>query len=448
MYRTEDFDKIKLNIQKIKDDATIYYKNLYEPTLIEIASVYSRIKNYIIQKEKIVYGGFAQNLLLTTKNPSISFYKEINGVYFNLPDIADIEFYSTDPLKDIIDLTNDLYTHGFKHIEAIEGTHPETYKIYVNLINYCDISYMSPNIYNNLPVINVNNFICTHPHFMLVDVYRILTDPMTSYWRLDKSIYRFQRLLKYYPIDKMDINKKINFENNNSENILKYIRKKIIQRSKLILIGFEAFNYYSKKESNNNLSSNYLNNIQYYEIISGDYNKDRKHIYKHLIHKFKDNITIKEYNPFFTFMDKKIEYYYNNKLILRLYSNNYRCTVYNYSSKKNIHYGTFTLVLMYLLFNYYYATCNKDIYNINIYYILFCKLFYIRQRYLDKHNITIVDKSPFQDFTFKCYGIPLDPLRNILLENKNIKQKFKYTPNNKEIQNIKLEFKNSSGNQI
>ena len=101
---------------------------------------------------------------------------------------------------------------------------------------------------------------------------------------------------------------------------------------------------------------------------------------------------------------------------------------------------------MYLLFNYFYAFCNQDKYNINLYYILFCKLFYLRQRYLDTHNITIIDKSPFQDFTFKCYGIPSDPLRIVLLENNKIK--FKYIPGNKDIQNIKLEFKNCSGNQI
>ena len=27
-------------------------------------------------------------------------------------------------------------------------------------------------------------------------------DPMTSYWRLDKTITRFQKLISYYPLDK------------------------------------------------------------------------------------------------------------------------------------------------------------------------------------------------------------------------------------------------------
>jgi len=63
-----------------------------------------------------------------------------------------------------------------------------------------------------MPIIEIDGIKCAHPHFMMVDTYRILTDPMTSYWRLDKSIKRFQKLIKYYPIDQEFVNKKIEFK--------------------------------------------------------------------------------------------------------------------------------------------------------------------------------------------------------------------------------------------
>ena len=48
----------------------------------------------------------------------------------------------------------------------------------------------------------------THPHFMLVDAYRVYADPMTSYFRLEKTFTRFSTLLKYYPFDvKAEYNK-------------------------------------------------------------------------------------------------------------------------------------------------------------------------------------------------------------------------------------------------
>ena len=75
------------------------------------------------------------------------------------------------------------------------------FALFVNFLNYCDISYIPNIIFNNMPIIKVDGIKSTHPHFMMVDAYRIFTDPMTSYWRLDKTIRRFQKIFKYFPVD-------------------------------------------------------------------------------------------------------------------------------------------------------------------------------------------------------------------------------------------------------
>jgi len=447
MYRVEDIELIEKNIDKIKDDAAKEYKSLYEPTLNEISKVYSAIRNYIKKKGKVAYGGFAQNILLTNKNPDESFYKIIDGAFYNWPDVADMEFYSTTPLTDIIELTEELYSLGFKHVEGKEGMHPETYKIFVNFINYCDISYMPTNIYNNMPVIEVNGIKCAHPHFMMVDAYRVLTDPMTSYWRLDKSIKRFQKLLKYYPIDQSLIEKKIELKTN--PDVIKVIRKKIIHMSHLIVVGFYAYDYYVKKVSDNLA----INNYPYYEAISKDIESDAKKALKILTNKFGNKITTKEFYPFFSFMDKRIEYYYEGHLVFRLFDNNERCTVYNYSEKKHTHFGTYNLVFMYLLFDYFLSFVSRDKINSELYQSLIAKLYNSRNKYLNSKNLTVLDKSPFQDFTFKCFGIPSDPMRSALLQGlekrKQGKQmKFRYGPSGKPGKAPEYQFSNSSGNQI
>lgn len=447
MYRVEDMEKIEKNLDKIKDDAAREYKSLYEPTLNEISEVYLAIKNYIKKKGKVAYGGFAQNILLTAKNPDESFYKIIDGAFYNWPDVADMEFYSPTPLADIIELTEELHSMGFKHIEGKEGMHPETYKIFVNFINYCDISYMPSNIYNNMPIIEVNGIKCAHPHFMMVDAYRVLTDPMTSYWRLDKSIKRFQKLLKYYPIEQDNADKKIDLKS--SPDVLKYTRKKIIHMSDLVVVGLAAFNYYVKKVSDDLV----INNYPYYELISKDFEDDAKKIFKRLTHKFGNKITTKEFHPFYSFMDKRIEYYYDSHLVLRLFGNNERCTVYNYSEKKKTHFGTFNLVFLYLLFDYFLAFINRDKFNTELYHSLIAKFYNARNKYLDSRNITVIDHSPFQDFTFKCYGIPADPMRSALLQGLEKKKqgkqmKFRYGPSGRPGKVPEYMFSNSSGNQI
>jgi hypothetical protein len=443
MYRPEDIEKIEKHIDRIKNDVAREYRMNYEPTLNEITKVYNVIINYLKENKKIVYGGFAQNMLIKNKNPKDSFYKEIDGVFYNWPDVADIEFYSTDPIEDVVKLTEKLYTYKFKHIIGKEGVHPETYKIFVNLINYCDISYMAPNIYDNLPIINVDGILCCEPHFMMCDAYRVMTDPLTSYWRLDKSINRFQKIIKYYPLDMSLLDKKYEFKS--LANIIKIIRKQILHNSKLIIIGFYAFNYYVKKS----MKKYIIKDVSYYEAISTNFDKDKIEILKKLNHYFNSKITVKEFYPFFMFFDKRIEFYYDGNLIFKLYGNNERCTVYKHSEKKHCYFGTYNLVFMYLLFNYYYFIIYKDIFNVNLFKSLIAKLNYIRNNYLNKRNITVIDTSPFQDFTFKCIGIPLDPLRSSLINNNNNdKNLFIYKPsgNIKKLDSIK--FINKSGSQI
>jgi hypothetical protein len=281
----------------------------------------------------------------------------------------------------------------------------------------------------------------------MVDAYRVLTDPMTSYWRLDKSIKRFQKLLKYYPIDQSLIEKKIELKTN--PDVIKVIRKKIIHMSHLIVVGFYAYDYYVKKVSDNLA----INNYPYYEAISKDIESDAKKALGILTNKFGNKITTKEFYPFFSFMDKRIEYYYEGHLVFRLFDNNERCTVYNYSEKKHTHFGTYNLVFMYLLFDYFLSFVSRDKINSELYQSLIAKLFNSRNKYLNSKNLTVLDKSPFQDFTFKCFGIPSDPMRNALLQGlekrKQGKQmKFRYGPSGKPGKAPEYQFSNSSGNQI
>ena len=447
MYRPEDIIKINENIEAIKEAAQYEYKNTNVPTLKETSSICKEIINFIKKKQRVVYGGYAQNLLIMSKNKDDVFYKEIDGAFYNWPDLADIEFYSPTPLQDLIELTEDLYKKKYEHIEASGGQHDGTYKIFVNFLNYCDITYIPANIFNTMPIIRVDGIKCAHPHFMMVDAYRIFTDPMTSFWRLDKTIKRFQKIFKHYPIDQSNNNNKIELKKSNETD--DFIRKKIIHNSKLIVVGFYGFDYYVKKS----IDKYTINNYPYYELISIDLKNDTKIIHKLLKDNFGSKIEVKEFVPFFSFIDKRIEFYYNNKLFLRLFGNNQRCIVYNYSDIKTTHYGTYNLVMMYLYFDYYLAFINKNKTDTELYFNLIGKLYHARVKYLNDHNLTVVDESVFQDFTYKCYGTQIDPKRVERLEGlkkkeKNKPMKYRYNPTGKPAKPPVFTFDNTSGNEI
>ena len=108
---------------------------------------------------------------------------------------------------------------------------------------------------------------------------------------------------------------------------------------------------------------------------------------------------------------------------------------------------------MYILFDYFFYFINSDKYNTELYSGLIAKFYNLRNKYLDFHNLTVMDKSPFQDFTFKCYGIPTDPIRSSLLDGLEKKKqgkrmKFRYGPTGKLGKVPDFSFSNVSGNQI
>jgi len=440
MYRGEDIEIIRSNIDNIIENAMIIYKTNNEPTYDESKKVYEIIIDFIRNKKRIVYGGYAQNKLITEKNYNDGFYKDT--------DTPDIEFYSYAPHHDLVELCDILHNKNFKYVQGTEGLHDGTYKIFVNFENYCDIAYIPKNIYDNCPyIMTKNNLKIADPSFMLIDVYRVFTDPMTSYWRLDKSFRRYIKLYKYYPIENYQKNDIINFNNKTDENILSVLRKTIIHNSNYIVIGTYAYNYYIKKTTFKPI------NVNFYEIITSDINTEANNIYKKLLKKFGTKISVKEYYPFYEYFDYRVDFLYNNKIILRVYNNNNRCIVYNQSKKKKTKFGTSQLVQLYFLSNYIHNIINKNNNESNNYLNLFLSFNKAKNHYLTLHNKTVIDNSPFQEFKLNCIGKSikldrLDKLEIIEKKKKGLPFKFKYEPSDKPGKISEYIFKNSSGNQV
>ena len=85
--------------------------------------MYDIIKLYIKEKKRKVYGGFGLNMLLVDKNPKYALYDD--------SDVPDIDFYSPEPLVDLVILCDKIFEAGFKPVIGQEAMHKETYSIFV-----------------------------------------------------------------------------------------------------------------------------------------------------------------------------------------------------------------------------------------------------------------------------------------------------------------------------
>ena len=451
------------NIEDLMYNVNMKKINTSEPGIDEISKIQHTILNYIKENKRKIYGGYALDILLKEKKAQEDIYQEY--------EIPDIDIYTIDPMNDLISLCNLLHENNFKYVRGREALHKETYAIYVNNKQYCNLTYVPKNIYNKIPFKIINEMYITHPYFLMIDYLRVLTDPIVSYWRLKdkKTFERLYYLNKYYPLPYSDKNINIDSNNNNTnENVLKSILNFTNNNNNIVHIGFFAFNFYLNNSFilDKKIERIQPINIPYYEIISSNYKDDVLKL-KSLFEEenIMDNITIEEYYPFFQYMGYSTKIFYNNELVCIIYDNNNRCVQFKkYKVNKDEYLiGSYNYCLLnFLTTQMKYKVDNNEEMK-NKYYILISQFIEFKKNYFKTTKKTIFDKSPFEDFTLDFIGNTLSPEkeRQMIGESRKKKNKpffFTYEPNNKaknkeentedKKETVKYIFSNTSGNKI
>lgn len=462
IYREEDLQAITDSLDQIVDEATNIKNTVLEPTLDEYHQAILIVKDFIKKKKRIVYGGNAYNTLINEKDPNDNIYK--------LNDRKDIEFYTPEPIQDIVEICNIFHEKNFPWTSGREANHDETYTIFVNFEGICDMSYMPKNVYGNMPVIKIDGILYTHPMWSLVDIFRQYNDPVLSYWRLkDKVFFRANVLLKHYPLY---LDNKSSFDKDVSHlNLKQNLFNLIAEMTSLIHIGTVAINYYL------NLTSNIDYSLM--QVFSCNFRDDIKTINNHIKEVLGEDyrkIEINFYKPFFQFWDERVEFIYDGTCLITVFGNNGICLPYNniYIKENKINriqtggfykqikggnadettlkLGTFILLFNHILINRHYEYINRSD-NYKKYENLLSQLLIKRRAYLKKKHITVMDNSPYREFVIKCNGVTIDSGRQhrINMMNKRKLKKpmnFTYDPSGQK-ENYKppeFVFKNTSGN--
>lgn len=442
LYNQNDLDLFSKHIEPIVKKIDEYVLKHLDPTQDERLKVSEIIIDYVKQKKRKIYGGYAVNLVIKDKNPSDAFYTNT--------EFHDIDFYSPDPLRDLVDLCNTLHEKNITFVHGQEALHKETYSIMVKGLLYCDISYVPKILYNHIPFLQIDGFTVTHPNFMKIDYMRMFTDPILSHFRWnDKYFKRYFLLQKYYPIQHSTRSLAL-YEKMDSD-IYDNIVKFITNNKTLIALGFYVYNIYEKESKNEKKYIKQLP-IPYFEFISIDYENDVKKIVQFLSENTKQKINIIEYYPFFQFTGFRTDILCNDKIIAKIYHHTNICTPYVEYDNKLI--GSFHLNYKMCLVNAMHARTNENKDEEKMYYNMASHLLQMRQSYFDKKNETYFDNNIFKDFISNCIGFTQDIKIEKQLEIKKLKEEkkklvFKYSPEDKKKLDVsEWKFSNSSGNKI
>jgi hypothetical protein len=167
-----------------------------------IKRVLEIVKEFIISRKLIVYGGQSIDYALRLKGSSI----------YHDSQIPDLDFLSTRNVDDGYDLTDILIKKGFKNVNSVHGLHIQTMKVRVDSIWVADISYVPDKVFKLLPTIKYNGMNILHPDYQRSDMHLAFCFPYANpprediFNRFKKDVKRFNIIQQYYPMDVKDSN--------------------------------------------------------------------------------------------------------------------------------------------------------------------------------------------------------------------------------------------------
>jgi len=239
------FDECELTILRQAVDSTTEIQGKVATNSESIQKMILILENFLIRKKCICYGGTAINNILPK---DVQFYDKSY-------EIPDYDFFSKTPIEDTKELTDLYFNAGFDDVEAKSGVHKGTYKVFVSFIPIADITYMVPEIYDNLEKesISILGIHYCPPNYLRMSIYLELSRPQGDVSRWEKVFKRLNLLNKYYPL-KPDINcKKVNRKdkyNKIEPTIFSTIKDGFIKQGAVFFGGYATYLYSKYMPSN------------------------------------------------------------------------------------------------------------------------------------------------------------------------------------------------------
>ena len=231
------FEECELTILRQAVDNTTELQGKDAVNNEDIKKMIIILENFLIRKKCICYGGTAINNILPK---DVQFYDRS-------VEIPDYDFFSKNALTDAKELADIYFNEGFTDVEAKSGIHKGTYKVFVNFIPIADITYMTPEIYDNLAkeAIKILGIHYCPPNYLRMSMYLELSRPAGDVSRWEKVFKRLNLLNKYYPLKpNIDCKKVKKADKEMEPTIFSTIKDTFIQQGAVFFGGYAA-NLYS-----------------------------------------------------------------------------------------------------------------------------------------------------------------------------------------------------------
>ena len=235
-----NFQECELAILRHAVDNAQLIKNKKHINTPEIKKIINIVEVFLKRRKLICYGGTAINNLLPQNEQFYDYTLEI----------PDYDFFSMDPVKDAKDLADLYLKNNYLEVEAKAGVHYGTFKVFVNFIPVADITYLHPQIYNNIRNdCKVKEGIYYAPvNFLRMSMYLELSRPAGDTSRWEKILRRLILLNKYFPIeDKVcvynDFQRSLHSKKLKEEPLFELLKDTLIKNGVVFFGGYASYLY-------------------------------------------------------------------------------------------------------------------------------------------------------------------------------------------------------------
>jgi hypothetical protein len=441
--RKEDLEAFRSGAKELVDKIDRRRLEILEPTRTELEAIHKEVIAWLKKKKLKVYGGKAQHYLLAAKKSKELIYNDVQLV------TSDVEFYSTTPIQDMVELADHLHELGFPFVKLSEGQHAETMKIFAFLTyNVCDCSYMPTNLYHRIPFVDLDGLYVVDPSWYSIDYFRVLTDMITSGWRLEKTMERSALLFKHYPLRQIS-KPKLPVPNPKTLAIRKAVWEYLRNKLSIAFVGEVGCYYYEKHKLPT------PEEVSSYHVVSAEFRNDCYELIINLQRNFR--VEIEERYPFGNNTGHRLDISYEGERIVTLFHYNYKCIpTHTIEVDEDTFYkvGTFSYVMLYNYIFMHMHRVNKEKEGEMFWRWRIQCMFEARNKYLAQKKLTVMDPGIYQDFIIDCVGQAEDPARLHRLRMMRRKEQrrpytFSYTPGTDKHPDYKFyRFSNTSGNPI
>lgn len=383
------------------------------------------VRQFIIDKKLICYGGTAINDILPKEQ---QFYNYET-------DIPDYDFFSPNAIEDAKELCNIFTEEKVHSIESKNAFIHGTYKVFVNFVAIADITQVDQGFYDYLLHHNIkkDNVLYTPPEFLRMSLHQELARPLGDISRWEKVYSRLQVLNNYFPI--LTKNKLASY----------YEDKLDLTNAEMKEVYEELFDHFRK---NKMVFCNFditIRLMHKYMKIGLKYKKDFTDMFimytdnlsktiKGLKDKQIEGLEIKKIKSVYKFVDNYCYLSFNGKVIGIIFATN-SCLAYNVVKfkRREINVGNIDTLL-----NLYFSLLLINDVPMNKIVIkeVIDKLQYVVSHYSDvlekyEHVSAIPDK--LKRFNLPCYGKQQDK-EDVLKERSSKYKKYSKNKTSKEYQ--------------